>query len=97
MNAPSLDRLPDTGIELASKKAYRNRLRRLQVQLLNIQQALFRSGGRAVLVFEGSDASGKGGTIRRITELMDPRGYRVHPVGQPNPEEQGRHLSLIHI
>ena len=91
MNAPSLDRLPDTGIELASKKAYRNRLRRLQVQLLNIQQALFRSGGRAVLVFEGSDASGKGGTIRRITELMDPRGYRVHPVGQPNPEEQGRH------
>jgi len=87
----SLDTPPDLGIKLRSEKAYRSQLRDLQEQLLNIQQALFRSGGRAVLVFEGSDASGKGGSIRRITELMDPRGVRVHPIGQPNPEDQGRH------
>ena len=91
MTAPSLNAVPATGIKLSSEKVYRRRLRKLQEQLLNIQQALFRSGERAVLVLEGADASGKGGTIRRITELMDPRGYRVHPIGQPNPEEQGRH------
>jgi len=91
VTAPSLNAVPDAGIRLDSEKAYRQRLRQLQEQLLAIQQALFRSGQRALVVFEGADASGKGGTIRRITELMDPRGFRVHPIGQPNPEEQGRH------
>lgn len=91
MTAPSLNAVPDVGIKLGTEKAYRQRLRQLQEQLLAIQQALFRSGQRALVVFEGADASGKGGTIRRITELMDPRGFRVHPIGQPNPEEQGRH------
>lgn len=91
MTAPSLNAVPATGIQLASEKAYRDRLRDLQEQLLTIQQALFRSGQRALVIFEGADASGKGGTIRRITELLDPRGFRVHPIGQPNLEEQGRH------
>lgn len=91
MTAPSLNAVPNVGIKLDSENAYRHRLRQLQEQLLAIQQALFRSGQRALVVFEGADASGKGNTIRRITELMDPRSFRVHPIGQPNPVEQGRH------
>jgi len=91
MTAPSLHNPPPTAVAFTSRKDYESQLEGLQEQLLGIQLALARSGERAIIVFEGVDASGKGGAIRRITRLMDPRGYRVHAVSAPSAEEQSRH------
>lgn len=66
-------------------------LKNLQLKILRIQQGLFFSRKRAIILFEGFDASGKGGAIRRLTSMLDPRSYRVHPIGAPDPTEQGKH------
>lgn len=76
---------------LENKAAYTKRLGALQKELLRIQQTYWHERRRAVLVFEGWDAAGKGGAIRRATELLDPRGVHVWPIGAPGPAEQGRH------
>lgn len=74
-----------------SRKHYKYTLKSWQKKLLHVQQAYYHQGRRAIIVFEGWDASGKGGAIRRITEKLDPRGFRVHSFAKPTPEEQGRH------
>lgn len=63
----------------------------LQLKMLRIQQGIWRKKERVIIVFEGMDAAGKGGAIRKITEVLDPRGVKVHPIGPPTPEEQGKH------
>lgn len=63
----------------------------LQTKLQRIQQAYLHSGNRAVIVFEGWDASGKGGTIRRMSAVLDPRGFKVWPIGPPRDHEAERH------
>lgn len=63
----------------------------LQIELKRIQQAYLHTNDRAVIVFEGWDAAGKGGTIRRMATTMDPRGFRVWPIGAPSPAEQRHH------
>ncbi|WP_284735769.1 polyphosphate kinase 2 family protein [Dongia deserti] len=62
-----------------------------QETLVRIQQALLFSGQRAVVVFEGMDAAGKGGTIRRLAWAMDPRSLKVWPIGAPNEIEAKQH------
>lgn len=74
-----------------SKDDYEAELEALQTKMLRIQAAYRAQGRRVVLAFEGSDAAGKGGAIRRLTALLDPRGVNVHAVGAPTPDEQGRH------
>ncbi len=88
-NPPRLEDL-DMGAKL-TPKAYQLRLPKLQKRLMAIQQAYYRDNRRAIIVFEGWDASGKGGAIRRLTERMDPRGYSVHPISAPNELELKRH------
>src|SRR4051812_12835571 len=66
-------------------------LRSLQLRMLRIQQGIWHSRRRAIIVFEGFDASGKGGVIRRLTELLDPRGIHVHPIGPPDTKDQAKH------
>lgn len=63
----------------------------LQLKMPRIQQGIWRKKERVIIVFEGMDAAGKGGAIRKITEVLDPRGVKVHPIGPPTPEEQGKH------
>ena len=75
----------------ADKAAYEKRLVKLQDKMLEIQQTYFHERRRAILMFEGWDAAGKGGAIRRLTEKLDPRGFHVWPIGPPRPDEQGRH------
>jgi len=70
---------------------YKEEIKKLQLQILRIQQGIYHSKSRLILVFEGVDAAGKGGVIRRITENLDPRGVHVHPIGVPNSEDQGKH------
>lgn len=74
-----------------SEDDYDARLPELQSQLSRLQLALYRSARRAVIVVEGTDASGKGGFIRRLIWTMDPRGVWVHPIGAPTPDELTEH------
>lgn len=62
-----------------------------QDRLVKIQQAYLFGGNRAVVVFEGMDAAGKGGTIRRIAWALDPRSLYVWPIGAPNEMERNQH------
>lgn len=69
------------------KADYENRLVDLQKKLLGLQQKIHREGAKIIVVFEGADAAGKGGVIQNLTRYWDPRGYRVHSIGAPNPVE----------
>jgi polyphosphate kinase 2 (PPK2 family) len=70
---------------------YNRDLEKLQQKMFRIQQGVYHRKDRVIIVFEGFDAAGKGGTIKKITEMLDPRGFRVHPIGAPSKEEQGTH------
>jgi AMP-polyphosphate phosphotransferase len=84
-----LDRV-DLKKKLAPADADR-RLERAQGRLGRLVRAAFEQKRSSVVVFEGWDASGKGGNIRRITAAMDPRTYRVISVAAPTDEEKARH------
>lgn len=81
----------DLSKEISDKSVYEQKLKKWQKRMLAVQQAYFRQDRRAMLVFEGWDAAGKGGAIRRITEKLDPRGFDVHPISAPTPDELSRH------
>ncbi len=66
-------------------------IEKLQLKMLRIQQGIWHKKARVIIVFEGFDAAGKGGAIRKLTEMLDPRGFKVHPIGPPTIEEQGKH------
>lgn len=86
-------RLPDEvePPQFESKKAYKDTLQHWQKSLFHVQQAYFHNKQKALIVVEGWDAAGKGGAIRRTTELLDPRGFTVFPVGAPSAEEKEHH------
>lgn len=76
----------DLSLEL-DKKMYKKKIKALQYEMLNAQQFLFNNKIGLILVFEGMDAAGKGGAIKRLTERIDPRGLIVHPISAPQPHE----------
>lgn len=76
------------------KKSYFAQLVELQAQLSRIQQAYLFHGLKGVIVFEGWDAAGKGGTIRRISQALDPRSFKVWPIGAPRNYYLNRHYLL---
>ncbi len=92
-NAPRrispLDRV-DLTLEM-DKEEYKQRLPELQAELRRLQHLCFLNRTPVVLVYEGWDAAGKGGNIRRLTQELDPRGYEVIPVGAPEGEEKQHH------
>ncbi|MGA7933177.1 MAG: polyphosphate kinase 2 [Kovacikia sp.] len=71
-----------------SSKEYEKDLARLQVELVKLQYWVKHVGARIVILFEGRDAAGKGGTIKRITEPLNPRGCRVVALGTPSDREK---------
>ena len=71
-------------VEYESQKA------QLQIELLKMQQWVRETGEKIVMIFEGRDAGGKGGTIKRFTEHMNPRGARVVALGVPTHTERGQ-------
>ena len=68
--------------------AYENELKRLQVELLKFQNHVKEQGLRVLMIFEGRDAAGKGGVIKRITEHLNPRGARVVALEKPTDKER---------
>lgn len=82
------ERLKELNLNAKLDKAtYNQKLEVLQYEMLNAQQFLLKNKIGLILVFEGMDAAGKGGAIKRITEKIDPRGYIVHPISAPQPHE----------
>jgi polyphosphate kinase len=76
------------GSSKLSSKAYEKELARLQVELVKMQYWVKHTNTRIVILFEGRDAAGKGGTIKRITEPLNPRGCRVVALGTPSDREK---------
>src|SRR5690349_8673334 len=70
------------------RKAYEKELRKLQVQLCHLQEWVKAEGARIVILFEGRDAAGKGGTIKAITERVSPRVFRVVALPAPSDREK---------
>jgi len=70
---------------------YRARRKAALDQLVQIQLATRHADRRALIVFEGWDAAGKGGTIRHLTSVLDPRAFAVWPIAAPSAEDQGKH------
>ena len=75
---------------LMSRKNYEKQKYRLQVELLKLQSWVKETGARVVVIFEGRDAAGKGGTIKRFMEHLNPRGARVVALEKPTDEEKGQ-------
>ena len=73
------------------RKEYKKRLKKLQKKMERLHGELYRKRIPVVLCFEGWDAAGKGGAIKRLTECMDPRGYVVHPTAAPDETEKAHH------
>ena len=70
---------------------YRKELKELQNRLGELHNRLYRKKVPVIIAYEGWDAAGKGGNIKRIAGALDPRGYEVHPIASPEPHEKARH------
>jgi polyphosphate kinase 2 (PPK2 family) len=87
-----MKKLEDLDLTLKlEKQEYKKRLKKLQFEMLNIQQFLYQNKIGLIIVFEGMDAAGKGGAIKRLTRPLDPRGFVVHPISAPQPHEKRYH------
>ena len=73
------------------EQEYKDELERLQEHLGELHNRLYRKQVPVIIAYEGWDAAGKGGNIKRITGALDPRGYEVHPIASPEPHEKARH------
>lgn len=73
--------------------SYYNEKKRLQAELLKLQYWLVESKQRLAICFDGRDAAGKGGTIKRFTEYLNPQHYRIIELGKPTPAESRRWFS----
>ena len=82
------------GVDLAkdiSKEDYKKKLRELEERLALLHSDMRRKKVPVILAFEGWDAAGKGGAIKRLTVNLDPRGYGVNPISAPNDIERAHH------
>ncbi len=84
------DRPENASTGKLSNKFYEKELRRLQIELVKLQEWVRHEGLRVVVVFEGRDAAGKGGAIKRISESLNPRVCRVVALGTPTEREKGQ-------
>ena len=73
------------------RQAYVREVTRRQIQLRELGYQVYLQKRPVIIVFEGWDAAGKGGAIKRITEKLDPRGYVVYPISSPHGEDRTRH------
>lgn len=75
--------------ERLKRSRYAAELQRLQIELVKVQAWLQETGGRVIAVFEGRDAAGKGGVIKRVREYMNPRHARIVALPKPTDRERG--------
>ncbi|MDR1190446.1 MAG: polyphosphate kinase 2 [Verrucomicrobiales bacterium] len=77
--------------QIEEKSTYRKKLEQLQLDLLHLQPRLRQTKRSLILVFEGPDAAGKGGVIKRTLERLDPRAVRVYSIVKPTAQEYAHH------
>lgn len=88
----SMPKLADLPLDLTIEdEMYKMQLKQLQQRLGELHNRLYRKKVPVIIAYEGWDAAGKGGNIKRLTEALDPRGYEVHPIASPEPHEKSRH------
>ncbi|APW44758.1 polyphosphate kinase 2 [Rhodoferax saidenbachensis] len=87
-NVPSTGGIPVTNDEHDARKRYFRELFRLQAELVKLQDWVVASKHKVVILFEGRDAAGKGGVIKRITQRLNPRVCRVAALPAPNDRER---------
>ena len=87
-NAPLPDSYPYRN--RLSRREYEAEKKKLQIELLKVQNWVKDTGQRIIILFEGRDAAGKGGAIKRFTEHLNPRGARVIALEKPNDRERGQ-------
>ena len=80
----------DDGNQKLKNKDYMKELRKLQVELCHLQEWVKAKGLRVIIIFEGRDAAGKGGTIKALTERVSPRIFRVAALPAPSDREKGQ-------
>src|SRR5512145_364171 len=80
----------DNGTPRLKRRAYEEELERLQAELCKLQDWVKYKGLRVIIVFEGRDAAGKGGTIKAITERVSPRVFRVVALPAPSDREKSQ-------
>jgi len=74
-----------------TRQAYVREVTRRQIELRELGYQVYLQKRPVIILFEGWDAAGKGGAIKRITEKLDPRGYVVYPIAAPQGEDKTRH------
>lgn len=79
-----------TRIKRMPKSLYEAELKRLQVDLVSMQQWVIETGARVLVIFEGRDAAGKGGAIKRVMQYLNPRSARVVALQTPTEREKGQ-------
>jgi polyphosphate kinase 2 len=82
--------VPDDRAEKLSRKDYEGELFKLQAELVTLQYWVVGHGHRAIVIFEGRDAAGKGGAIKTITERVSPRVFRTEALPAPSDREKGQ-------
>ncbi len=89
VNMPKLKDIPlDQSVP---QEEYKEKLDELQKKLKYLHNKIYRKKIPVIVAYEGWDAAGKGGNIKRITGALDPRGYTVQPIASPEPHEKARH------
>ncbi len=78
------------GSRKLKEKKYVKKLRKLQAELCKLQEWVKHKGLRAIIIFEGRDAAGKGGTIKALTERVSPRVFRVVALPAPSDREKSQ-------
>ena len=79
-----------SSVKRLNKRLYKAELERLQTELVEMQQWVASSGQRVLVLFEGRDAAGKGGAIKRVMEYLNPRHARVVALPKPSKKERGQ-------
>ena len=88
-----MPKLKDVELEgkTIDEEEYQKELKKLQAKLGELHNRLYRKWVPVIITYEGWDAAGKGGNIKRIAGALDPRGYEVQPIASPEPHEKARH------
>src|SRR5512136_1308665 len=88
MTAMKKAEVGNTDTHKLKRQKYESELRKLQIRLCHLQDWVVSRGLRVIIIFEGRDAAGKGGTIRAITERVSPRVFRVVALPAPSDREK---------
>lgn len=81
----------DLSLRIDDKEEYKSKLKTCQSRLRELEHEIYKRRISVVSLYEGWDAAGKGGNIKRLVENLDPRGYEVIPVAAPNDDEKAHH------